>query len=130
LTGNSPPSGLLYHATDARRNGEIFRAGLDLYFQKREVSNPRKSSTMVVCLKVPTTSNAGALMRALDSAESRVPLMCPPYPDGEGRWTCRVWVKEVLRMLQADGLVLQTMDVGELLPPVHSDWGETLANGL
>ena len=76
---------------------------------------------MVVCLKVPATSNAGALMRALDSAESRVPLMRPPYPDREDRWTCRVWVKEVLRMLQADGHVLRTMDVGELLPPVHSD---------
>ncbi|KAG8424591.1 hypothetical protein J3459_002475 [Metarhizium acridum] len=89
-TDRAPPSGCLLHATDAGRTA------LDLYKEVRKVSDPRKSKSLVVCLKIADAPS----MQILDRVASSVRLMdrnCLPW--GEAQWTCRVWVKEVLRSL-------------------------------
>lgn len=55
---------------------------------------------MVVCLKIANFPGA----EALDYCSSSVGLMDPRYlPRSERQWTCRVWVKEVLRVLDKGG---------------------------
>ncbi|KAI0161247.1 hypothetical protein GGR57DRAFT_454085 [Xylariaceae sp. FL1272] len=91
LTGRKAPRGLLVHATD------MHRKALDLYKEFREVKNPLLSKTMVMILKIGSSISPDVLK----SHASSVHLMDPKYlPSGEPQWTCRVWVKEVLRMLQ------------------------------
>ncbi|KAL7627722.1 hypothetical protein AAE478_001917 [Parahypoxylon ruwenzoriense] len=89
-SGDSPPSGFLLHATDTGREA------LDLYQEVRRVSDPRKSGTLVVVLKIANSPGLDALNRCASS----IRLMDPRYlPQGESRWTCRVWIKEVLNSL-------------------------------
>ncbi|KAI2627300.1 hypothetical protein GGS26DRAFT_561307 [Hypomontagnella submonticulosa] len=89
-SGSSPPSGHLLHASDTDR------AALDLYQEVRRVRNPLNSRTMVVVLKIADSPG----LEALKSCASSVHLMDPNYlPQGESRWTCRVWVKELMTSL-------------------------------
>ncbi|KAI0840597.1 hypothetical protein F5Y06DRAFT_263136 [Hypoxylon sp. FL0890] len=93
---DSPPSGILLHATDANRKP------LDLYSEVRRVSDPLRSGSMVVILKI--TDSPG--LNALKKCASSIRLMDPAYlPRGESRWTCRVWVKEVLNSLHKNGYI-------------------------
>ncbi|KAI0007109.1 hypothetical protein F4779DRAFT_593363 [Xylariaceae sp. FL0662B] len=89
-TNDTPPQGALYHATD------IGRAPLDLYYETKKVSDPAKSKTMIVCLKIADAP----VHSAIDSIAERVPLMNrSKLPSDERQWTCRVWVKETLGYL-------------------------------
>ncbi|KAH9897350.1 hypothetical protein F4778DRAFT_782938 [Xylariomycetidae sp. FL2044] len=90
----SAPRGFLIHATDANRGP------LDLYQEIREVSNPRRSISLVVCLKIADSPG----IDALEYCASQVRLMDPRFiPRGERQWTCRVWVKEILLVLHNNG---------------------------
>lgn len=95
-SGSQPPAGWLAHATDAGR------VPLDLYKELRPVSDPRKSSTLVVALNIARSPG----LEALESCAGAVRLMDSRYlPRGESKWTCRVWVKEVLGLLQSKGYI-------------------------
>ncbi|KAL2169000.1 hypothetical protein VTG60DRAFT_6573 [Thermothelomyces hinnuleus] len=91
ITESHPPSGHLLRATDADS-----RPG-DLHVESQRVKDPRKLTRMVACLKIAGSPG----MAALEYAASAVPLMddrC--LPRGESQWTSRVWVKEVLNLLE------------------------------
>ncbi|KAK4446310.1 hypothetical protein QBC34DRAFT_383463 [Podospora aff. communis PSN243] len=101
-SSNTPPKGFMLHGTDANR------APLDLYKEVRAVSNPRRSGTLVVILKIAHTPG----MDALEFCANSVHLMDPRYlPPGERQWTCRVWVKEVLRLLNKSGYIKLPADL-------------------
>ncbi|KAM3435323.1 hypothetical protein MY4824_004904 [Beauveria thailandica] len=91
VTENNIPEGTLFHATD------LGRRALDLYMEIRTVSDPMRSKTMTACLvlcRAPSIDN-------IKSIAAQVPLMDPRHiPRGEVQWTCRVWVKELLRGMQ------------------------------
>ncbi|KAH6621479.1 hypothetical protein B0J18DRAFT_432604 [Chaetomium sp. MPI-SDFR-AT-0129] len=89
-TSDVPPAGFVLHATDAGRQP------LDLYLEVRPVRDPRRSQTLVVALKIADSPG----IDVLDKAAATVRLMEPrSLPPSERRWTCRVWVKEVLTVL-------------------------------
>ncbi|KAH6717568.1 hypothetical protein BKA61DRAFT_571658 [Leptodontidium sp. MPI-SDFR-AT-0119] len=92
-TGDSPPNGTLFHATDAGRDA------LDLYYEQRKVSNPLRSRSMVACLKIGEASSSTAIHRL--SAGERV-------------WTCRVYVKEALTALHNDRFLSLPASVGSI----------------
>ncbi|KAK4237070.1 hypothetical protein C8A03DRAFT_35001 [Achaetomium macrosporum] len=96
ITGSSPPSRHLLSVTDA--NPPI----MDLRIELREVEDPRRAPTMVVCLKIANSPG----LTALHSAASAVRLMDNgQLPHGEPQWTSRVWVKEVLYILAKRGCI-------------------------
>ncbi len=102
-SGSRPPAGHLVHATDAGR------AALDLYEDVRPVSNPLRSGTMVVVLRIAHSPG----MDAIEFCAKTVCLMDRRYlPSGESQWTCRVWVKEVLGALQKLGYFQLPSDLG------------------
>ncbi|KAI0843960.1 hypothetical protein F5Y00DRAFT_249814 [Daldinia vernicosa] len=102
LSGSSPPAGILMHATDTNR------AALDLYLEERRVSNPLRSGTMVVVLKIADAPSLDTLRKCASS----IHLMDPRYlPRGEDRWTCRVWVKEMLKSLHKHRCISLPADV-------------------
>ncbi|KAK3375655.1 hypothetical protein B0T24DRAFT_525298 [Lasiosphaeria ovina] len=98
------PAGVLAHATD------VDRAPLDLYTQVRPVSNPLASGTLVVVLKIARSPGRDALefCANIDNVGLMDPRRLPP---GEIQWTCRVWVKEVLKVLQKKGYIQFSADV-------------------
>ncbi|TWU72122.1 hypothetical protein ED733_002219 [Metarhizium rileyi] len=105
VTYEGPPSGYLLHATDTGRTA------LDLYKEVRKVSDPRKSKSLVVCLKI---DNAPSI-QTLDRVACSVRLMDHAHlPWGETQWTCRVWVKEVLRALHENRQILLARNIDTL----------------
>ncbi|KAK0704499.1 hypothetical protein B0H67DRAFT_591538 [Lasiosphaeris hirsuta] len=95
-TGSTPPAGYLVHATDTNR------APLDLYKDVRRVSDPRRSGSLVVVLKISHSPGIDAIEFCADA----VRLMDRRHlPSGESQWTCRVWVKEVLATLRRKGYI-------------------------
>ncbi|KAK4466048.1 hypothetical protein QBC42DRAFT_259892 [Cladorrhinum samala] len=104
-SGSTPPKGHLVHATDAGRRA------LDLYQEVRPVSNPLKSGSMVVVLKIAQSLS----IEALDQCARSVRLMDPKYlPRGERQWTCRVWVKEVLGVLHQNKYISLPADLNTI----------------
>ncbi|KAM3456657.1 hypothetical protein MY3296_001612 [Beauveria thailandica] len=96
VTENKIPEGTLFHATDRGRRA------LDLYIDFRTVSDPMRSKTMTACLLLCRAPS----INTIKSIAAQVPLMDPRHiPRGEVQWTCRVWVKEVLRGLQRHRVV-------------------------
>lgn len=96
LTGSEPPAGYLVHATDANRRA------LDLRKETRKVSKPLSSKTMVACLKIADSPG----IQVLDAAADSVGLMDPrSLPRDEPEWTCRVFVKQVIKRLRNDGRI-------------------------
>jgi hypothetical protein len=82
----------------------------------RAVKDPRKSKSMLVCLKVADSPG----LDALKSAASAVRLMDKRYlPRGEPRWTCRVWVKEVISALVTSRLIRLSISVGKHRRNLH-----------
>ncbi|KAI1460435.1 hypothetical protein F4805DRAFT_454857 [Annulohypoxylon moriforme] len=78
MSGNSSDDRYLLHATDYGREA------LDLYQEVRKVSNPLRSISMVVVLKVANSPGIDALRACAAS----IHLMDPAYlPRGEPRWT-------------------------------------------
>lgn len=95
----------MYHATDKNRSA------LDLYYETKEVSDPTKSHTMIVCLKVADIS----YLEVIDRYVRAVPLMNPyKIPRGEPVWTCRVWVKEALKNLHAARVIRLPASLGKI----------------
>ncbi|KAK3943595.1 hypothetical protein QBC46DRAFT_35571 [Diplogelasinospora grovesii] len=95
-TANEPPKGNMFHATDTNRKP------LDLYTETRPIRDPVLSRSMVVALMVaqPVT------WEQVSFCAKSVRLMNPKYlPLGEPRWTCRVWVKEVIKALQKSNYI-------------------------
>ncbi|TVY34923.1 hypothetical protein LOCC1_G006403, partial [Lachnellula occidentalis] len=104
-TGDSPPKGILFHASDEGRRP------LDLFYERRNVSNPLRSRSMVVVLKIGDVSSASAIDRSV----SRVPLMSRSrLPPGEPQWTCRVYVKQALEALNQDRILRLPASVNQL----------------
>ncbi|KAK3386431.1 hypothetical protein B0H63DRAFT_520533 [Podospora didyma] len=84
------------------------KAALDLYYEKRKVSNPFASKTMIVLLKIADSPG----FAAIDYCSQLVSLMDPRYlPKGERQWTCRVWVKEVLASLHENSYIQLPIDL-------------------
>jgi len=53
-------------------------------------------------------------MHAIEQCASMIPLMDPAHiPRGEDRWTSRVWVKELLKTLVAQGYIRMPIDIGK-----------------
>ncbi|KAI5456807.1 hypothetical protein BGZ63DRAFT_458066 [Mariannaea sp. PMI_226] len=101
-TEGKPPAGYLFHATDTGRQA------LDLFYEARKVSNPTKSKSMVVCLKIANAPR----VETLHHFASQVPLMNPRHlPKREPQWTCRVWVKETLKVLHENHQIELPADV-------------------
>lgn len=101
------PTGYLFHATDTGRQA------LDLFYEARKVSNPTESRSMVACLKIADAPR----VEALHHFASQVPLMNPRHlPKREPQWTCRVWVKETLKVLQENRQIELPTDVAQLFP--------------
>ncbi|CAJ2507752.1 Uu.00g089380.m01.CDS01 [Anthostomella pinea] len=95
-TGNAPPAGKLFHATD------LGRAPLDLYQESHDVKLPERSRTMVVFLAIASSPG----VQQLESLASSIRLMDKRYlPKGESQWTCRVWVKDFLVALHRNHLI-------------------------
>ncbi|CAH0045736.1 unnamed protein product [Clonostachys solani] len=105
LATGEPPNGQLLHATDLNRQP------LDLRLEIRKVKDPRKSRTLVTCLQISTLRS----MEIMEACAKSVRLMNPRHvPFGEMRWTCRVWVKEVLLTLDNGGYIKLPMTVDSL----------------
>ncbi|KAJ8453737.1 hypothetical protein ONZ51_g13430 [Trametes cubensis] len=108
-TDGTPPAGTLYHATD------VGHQPLELFKEVRQIRNPQTSKTMVVVLRV--TSTPGTQNLDYFSSASFVHLMDRRYlPQGEQYWTCRVWVKEVLKTLHNNRRIVLPANV---VVPVH-----------
>jgi hypothetical protein len=104
-TGDSPPEGHLFHATDTGRKA------LDLLYEHRNVRNPLRSESMIVCLKIGDAPSP----KAIGECVNRVPLMSRSrLPAGEPQWTCRVWVKEALNALHQYRVMNLPMGVSKL----------------
>lgn len=85
------------------------RGPLDLYQEVRRVRDPQASRTMVVVLKIANSPG----MDAVESCTDSVRLMDDRHlPSGERQWTCRVWVKEILKALHRTGYIRLPADVG------------------
>jgi hypothetical protein len=105
-TGDQPPRGTLYHATD------LGRAPLDLLYESKTVSNPMRSVSTVVCLKVADVPSVAAIHDII----KRVPVMRrESLPPNERMWTCRVWVKEALKYLHGAQFLRLPADPGKYL---------------
>ncbi|ATY61874.1 hypothetical protein A9K55_007913 [Cordyceps militaris] len=105
VTQQSNTANHLFHATD------MGRRPLDLYPEVRIVSDPLKSKTMTCCLKVARAPS----LESIKAVASTVRLMDPRYlPRNEPLWTCRVWVKEVLASLEANGLTQLPVSVDRI----------------
>ncbi|KAK3332700.1 hypothetical protein B0T19DRAFT_482908 [Cercophora scortea] len=105
LSERAPPNGLMMHATD------LNRGPLDLYLEERKVSDPKKSRTMVVCMKIADLADRSAF----EACASSVRLMDRRYlPRGEPQWTCRVWVKEVLLTLDRSRYIALPLTIDEI----------------
>ncbi|KAL2176139.1 uncharacterized protein P884DRAFT_245810 [Thermothelomyces heterothallicus CBS 202.75] len=104
-TENEPPSGYLIHATNANRSPP------DLYSEFRSVSDPRKSRSMLVFLKIAKSPGLDALRYAASAVRLTDKRALPP---GEPRWTCRVWVKEVLRVMEENQFIKLPMSIDAL----------------
>ena len=95
----------MFHASDEGRRA------LDLFYERRNVSNPLKSRSMVVILKIGDVSSAAAIHGSV----SKVPLMSQSrLPAGEAQWTCRVYVKQALEALNQDRILRLPANVGKL----------------
>ncbi|KAL7278132.1 hypothetical protein PYCCODRAFT_1469456 [Trametes coccinea BRFM310] len=101
----SPSWCRMYHATDFNRHP------MDLYREIRDLNDdPRASRSMLVIMKI--SSSPGEVAMELFSSYQWVPLMDQKrIPWGEERWTCRVWVKEVLKVLQAQNQIRLPSDI-------------------
>ncbi|CAI6067722.1 unnamed protein product [Clonostachys chloroleuca] len=105
LANDEPPKGSLFHATDLNREP------LDLRLEIREVRDPRRSQKLVTCLQIATLRS----MEIMEACAKSIRLMDPRHvPFGEMRWTCRVWVKEVLVTLNHAGYIKLPMTVDSL----------------
>ncbi len=72
---------------------------MDLYQEIREVEDGMISRSLTVYLRICDSPE----LDAVKNCASSVHLIGPSYlPEGEPRWTCRVWVKEVLGLLERD----------------------------
>lgn len=101
----------MFHATDAGRRP------MDLYYEHRPTRDPTKSATMVVSLKIAHAPP----VHVLKHYAAAVRLMDLRYlPRDEVRWSCRVWVKELLKVLSRDG------HISLPLTPGMSDWFSSL----
>jgi hypothetical protein len=81
------------HATDARSS-----RAMDLYIGSKEAENPRSSPSLVVCLAIAPSPG----FEAVKSAARTVRLTNRRYlTHWEPRWTCRVWVMEVMFAFKA-----------------------------
>ncbi|KAI0656934.1 hypothetical protein C8Q70DRAFT_304881 [Cubamyces menziesii] len=106
-TDGTPPAGTLYHATD------VGHQPLELFKEVRQIRNPQTSKTMVVVLRV--TSTPGTQNLDYFSSASFVHLMDRRYlPQGEQYWTCRVWVKEVLKTLHNNRRIVLPANVDSI----------------
>ncbi|EQL02947.1 hypothetical protein OCS_01339 [Ophiocordyceps sinensis CO18] len=102
VTYRNAPKGMLHHATDVNRRP------MDLYYETREITDPARSQSLVVCLKVSSLLSSADISHCL----SAVPLMRRSrLPRHEPRWTCRVWVKEALNYLHRARIIQCHLDV-------------------
>ncbi|KAG4222453.1 hypothetical protein PC116_g29073 [Phytophthora cactorum] len=82
---------------------------MDLQVEERQKWNPLQSSSAIVILKIANSPGMDILRQYAGS----IRLMDPRYlPHGEPEWTCRVWLKEVLKSLHNDRYITLDVDIG------------------
>jgi hypothetical protein len=72
---------------------------------------------MAVCLMVHKSPGYNALARCSKAVPFKNGRPAPP----ETKWTCRVWVKQVLTMLHAEKQIMLSVSVGECIPAYRGE---------
>ncbi|RBR13550.1 hypothetical protein FVER53590_08505 [Fusarium verticillioides] len=101
-TGNNPPEGTKFHATDHGNSKN------PLKYEDGRVVNPLRSKNLVVCLKVGYADSHQAIRQSL----KKVPLgSSRALPRRESRWSCLVFLLQGLKQLNDDGLIFLPPDL-------------------
>ncbi|KAK3933570.1 hypothetical protein QBC46DRAFT_326314 [Diplogelasinospora grovesii] len=102
LTGykdeHKKPEGYRYHVRNLPGRDQSGRAVVTWQYEERDLTNVRFTTQLLVRIRVSKVADLARLQEILRQV---------PVVQGDPSWTCRIWVRDAIAALNADGRALK-----------------------